>query len=81
MAGGDSSGHAGKHEGCSQEATEPGEQAPAPGAEVAQDSALAPRALGSHAALLYPVALRCPVALPTVSNPEEVTQGRGLPSN
>lgn len=29
MAGGDSPGHAGKHEGCSQEATEPGEQAPA----------------------------------------------------
>jgi hypothetical protein len=29
MAGGDSPGHAGKHEGRSQEATEPGEQAPA----------------------------------------------------
>lgn len=50
-------------------------------AEVAQDSALAPRALGSHSALLCPVALRRPVALPTVSNPEEVTQGRGLSSN
>lgn len=50
-------------------------------AEVAQDSALAPRALSSHAALLHPVALRCPVALPTVSDPEEVTQGRGLSTN
>lgn len=29
MAGGDSPGHAGKHEGCSQETTEPGEQTPA----------------------------------------------------
>lgn len=34
---------------------------------------MALQALGSHAALLPPVALRRPVALPTVSDPEKVT--------
>lgn len=38
-----------------------------------QCPALAPQALGSHAALLPPVAFHCPVALQTVSDPEKVT--------
>ena len=40
--------------------------------------ALAPQALCSHAALLPPVALHRPVALPTVSDPEEVTLNGGV---
>lgn len=43
----------------------------------AQCPALAPPALGPHAALLPPVALHRPVALPTVSDPEEVTVSDG----
>lgn len=35
-------------------------------------------ALCSHAALLPPVALHRPVALPTVSDPEEVTLNGGV---
>uniref|UniRef100_A0A8C4LPF2 Acyl-CoA binding domain containing 4 n=1 Tax=Equus asinus asinus TaxID=83772 RepID=A0A8C4LPF2_EQUAS len=51
---------------------------PVPPPEKAQCPALAPQALGSHAALLPPVALHCPVALPTLSDQEEVTQWRSL---
>lgn len=43
-----------------------------------QCSALAPQVLGSHAALLPPVALHCPVALQTVSDSEEVTLKGGV---
>ncbi|XP_060059348.1 acyl-CoA-binding domain-containing protein 4 isoform X5 [Erinaceus europaeus] len=39
----------------------------------AQGPALAPQTLGSHPTLLPPVALHRPVALPTLSDPEEVT--------
>ncbi|XP_046533081.1 acyl-CoA-binding domain-containing protein 4 isoform X3 [Equus quagga] len=79
MAGGDSSGPAGEHAGCPRETAEPGERVWSPQAEApAQCPALAPQALGSHAALLPPVALHCPVALPTLSDPEEVTQWRSL---
>ncbi|KAB0401405.1 hypothetical protein E2I00_017320, partial [Balaenoptera physalus] len=44
----------------------------------AQCQALAPQALCSHAALLPPVALHRPVALPTVSDTEEVTLNGGV---
>lgn len=43
-----------------------------------QCSALALQVLRSHAALLPPVALHCPVALQTVSDPEEVTLKGGV---
>uniref|UniRef100_A0A8C7CB15 Acyl-CoA binding domain containing 4 n=1 Tax=Neovison vison TaxID=452646 RepID=A0A8C7CB15_NEOVI len=46
---------------------------PAEREDPAQCPAMALQALGSHAALLPPVALRRPVALPTVSDPEKVT--------
>ncbi|KAG3268769.1 acyl-CoA binding domain containing 4, transcript variant X3 [Ictidomys tridecemlineatus] len=49
-----------------------------PAEAQAQGSALASQALGSHAALPPPVALRRPVAVPAVSDPEEVTSARGL---
>ncbi|XP_011841353.1 PREDICTED: acyl-CoA-binding domain-containing protein 4 isoform X2 [Mandrillus leucophaeus] len=42
-------------------------------AAQAQCSAMAPWAPGAHAAVLPPVALRRPVALPNVSDPKEVT--------
>ncbi|KAF6092015.1 acyl-CoA binding domain containing 4 [Phyllostomus discolor] len=52
----------------------PTEKAEAP----IQCSALAPQALWSYAALLPPVALHCPVARQTVSDPEEVTLNEGV---
>ncbi|XP_066877437.1 acyl-CoA-binding domain-containing protein 4 isoform X8 [Kogia breviceps] len=79
MAGGDSSGTAGEHAGRPGETAEPGEHACPPQAEASvQCRALAPQALCSHAALLPPVALHRPVALPTVSDPEEVTLNGGV---
>ncbi|XP_034797554.1 acyl-CoA-binding domain-containing protein 4 isoform X16 [Pan paniscus] len=47
-------------------------------AAQAQCSAMAPWAPGARAALLPPVALRRPVALPNVSDPKEVTVSGGV---
>ena len=43
-----------------------------------QCQALAPQAFWPHADLLPPVALHRPVALPTVSDPEEMTLDGGV---
>lgn len=72
-------------EGCAGPQLAP-DSPPLLAAEVpAQGSPVAPEALSSHAALLPPVALRRPVALPTVSDSEEVIletgaqPGEGVP--